>query len=217
MSSCIKDLYDYDLLKKCCSCRIISLKSNFQRKLSSKFGLDPRCIPCMRKNHLDNRDRVRQYCLNNQDGLNVYQKKYNYESREKINLYIKNRIKTDVTFRLICNTRRKIRHALNGKSKSSSTGEILVIDIETYRKWIDNQVIPGRDWKKIGIDHVKPNCSFDISKEEKLKEEFCRKNTQPLLKQDHLQKGTKDNFLDYQLQFIKAYQFVSINDQERPN
>ena len=75
MSTCIKNLDDYDLVKKSSKCGIISLKSNFHQKLSSKDGLDPRCIPCLRKYYLDNRDRVKQYYLNNQHRLNNYQKK----------------------------------------------------------------------------------------------------------------------------------------------
>ena len=35
-------------------------------------------------------------------------------------------------------------------------------------------------------------------------------NTQPLLKHDHKQKGSKFSFLGYQLQFIKIYQFIKI-------
>ena len=31
MSNCIKDLYDYDVVKKCSKCGIVKLKSNFQR------------------------------------------------------------------------------------------------------------------------------------------------------------------------------------------
>ena len=58
------------------------------------------------------------------------------------------------------------------------------------------------------IDHVKAICLFDLSEDEELKEAFSWKNTQPLLKHDHQKKGTKFNFLDYQLQFIKAYQFL---------
>ena len=63
------------------------------------------------------------------------------------------------------------------------------------------------------IDHVKRICSFDISKNEGLKEAFCWKNTQPLLKKDHQCKGTKFNFMDYQLHFIKAYKSIKGNDQ----
>ena len=32
MSSCIKDLYDYDLVKKCSKCKKNLLKSNFHKK-----------------------------------------------------------------------------------------------------------------------------------------------------------------------------------------
>ena len=38
MSSCIKDLYDYELIKKCCRCQNISLKSNFHKNKKSKDG-----------------------------------------------------------------------------------------------------------------------------------------------------------------------------------
>ena len=75
---------------------------------------------------------------------------------------------------------------------------------------------PEMNWNNIEIDHVKPICMFDISKENELKEAFCWKITQPLLKQDHQHKGTKYSFLDYQLQFIEAYQFLKLNEQE-PN
>ena len=72
---------------------------------------------------------------------------------------------------------------------------------------------PEMNWSNIEIDHVKPICMFDIAKDEKLKEAFNWRNTQPLLKRDHLQKGIKFNFLDYQLQFIKAYQFIKLNEE----
>ena len=71
-------------------------------------------------------------------------------------------------------------------------------------------------WYNTGIDHVKPVCMFDVSKDEELKEAFSWKNTQPLLKNDHHHKGKKFNFLDYQLQFIKADQFIKLNEK-RPN
>ena len=59
---------------------------------------------------------------------------------------MKNRIKTDVIFRLFRNTRRRIHHALNGKSKSISTKEILGIDIDSYKKRIEFQFTPEMNW-----------------------------------------------------------------------
>ena len=91
------------------------------------------------------------------------------------------------------------------------------MNIDLYRKWIEVQMTPEMNWSNIEIDHVKAICLFDLSKDEELREAFNWKNTQPLLKKDHELKGTKFNFLDYQLQFIKAYQFIKLNDEERFN
>ena len=55
---------------------------------------------------------------------------------------------------------------------------------------------------------------FDVSEDEQLKEAFSWKNTQPILKHDHHQKCIKNNFLDYQLEFYKAYQFIKLNGKE---
>ena len=54
---------------------------------------------------------------------------------------------------------------------------------------------------------------FDKSDDEELKLAFNWKNTQPLLKQDHHQKGTKYNFLEYHLQVIKASQFLKLKEE----
>ena len=93
--------------------------------------------------------------------------------------------------------------------------EILGIDNDTYRRWIEYQMTPDMTWDNIETDHVKAIVSreTDVSKDEELKEAFSWKNTRPLLKQDHRQKGTKFNFLDYQLQFIKAYKLIKRKEE----
>ena len=98
-------------------------------------------------------------------------------------------------------------------TKQSSTLDILGMDIDFYRKWIEIQMTPEMNWSNIEIDHVKAICLFGLSKDEELKEAFNWKNNQPLLKKDNQLKGTKFNFLDYQLQFIKAYQFIKLNEE----
>ena len=120
----------------------------------------------------------------------------------------------DVEFRIIRNTRRRIHKALNVKLKSSSIKGISGLAIGLYRKWCEYQMTPDMSWQNFEIDdHVKPICMFDVSKNEELKETFFGKNTQPLIKEVHQQKGIKFNFLDYQLQFIKAYQFIKLNEE----
>ena len=105
--------------------------------------------------------------------------------KKYIKEYIKNRIKVDVDFRLIRNTRRSIHQALNGRLKSFSTKEILGIDINTYKKWLEFRVTPDMTWDNLQTDHLRPICLFDVSKNEELTEAFSWKNTQPLLKNDH--------------------------------
>ena len=128
--------------------------------------------------------------------------------------YVKNRKETDVNFPLIRKTKQRINHALNGKLKSSSTKDKLGIDINTYKCWREFHMTPEMKWSNIEIGHVKPICLFDVSKDEEVKLAYSWKNTQPLLKNDHRQKVIKFNFLDYQLQFIKAYQFIKLNEEE---
>ena len=44
MSNCIKELYDYDLVKNCSKCGNISLKNNFHKNKNTKDGLNTHCI-----------------------------------------------------------------------------------------------------------------------------------------------------------------------------
>ena len=79
------------------------------------------------------------------DGVNSFCK---FCLNDYMKVFIKNRIKTHVNLRLFRNTRRRIHHALYGKSNLSSTNEILGIDIATYRKGIENQFTPELNWFK---------------------------------------------------------------------
>ena len=118
-------------------------------------GLQTQCNFCRN-------DYIKNYYVANQDRLLNKQKLYNKENRDKINTrmieYVKNRRRTDVNFRLTRNTRQRIHQALQGKTKSSSTKDILGIDIDTYKKWLEFQFTPGMNWNNIEIDHVKAIC-----------------------------------------------------------
>ena len=109
MSDCIKDLYDYDLVKKCCRCEKISLKSNFHKKLSSRHGLDPQCIPCVKKCYLEIRDRLL-------DKQKLFGKQSRYKINARTKVYLNNRERKDVNFRLICKTRSRISSSITTKN-----------------------------------------------------------------------------------------------------
>ena len=76
-----------------------------------------------------------------------------------------NKRETDVKFRLICNIRSRSYNSLRSLTKQSSSRDILGIDIDLYRKWIDIQFTPEMTWDNIEIDHVQPIYMFDVSKD----------------------------------------------------
>ena len=180
------------MVKKCSKCGIISLKSNFRKKSRSVDGLNSVCKGCMKDYYLKNNNKIilrtKEWNRNSPEKVKQNQKKYNEQNKEKRNIYLKNKRETDVNFRVISNTRNRIYKSLKGMTKQSSTKEILGIDIDLYRKWIEGQFTPEMNWSNIEVDHIKPICMFDVSKDVELKEEFSWKSTQPLLKQDHRQR-----------------------------
>ena len=76
---------------------------------------------------------------------------------------------------------------------------------------------PEMTWDKIEIDQVKPISLFEVWNSDGLKEAISWKTPQPLFKKIHSHKGPKFNFLDYQLHFFKAYQFMKLKDEEGLN
>ena len=197
-----------DDVKKCSKCGIVKMKTKFHfRNTNQKYRSESiQCCSIKQKEWRDkNLEKIKyskkQYYEDNRENIRSLQKKYYDENRDVIIKkrveYEKIRLNTDVKYRLIRNTRRRSHHALNSKSKSSSTRDILGIEIDLYRKWLEFQFTPEMNWENIEIDHVKPICKFNVSDDEELKLAFNWKNTQPLVKHDHQQKGVKLNFLDY--------------------
>ena len=91
---------------------------------------------------------------------------------------------------MIVYTRNKNYKSLKGVIKQSSSGCVLGIVVDIYRKWIEIQFTPEMNWVNVEIDHVKPICKFDISEVGELEEAFCWKNTQPF-SEENQHKGTK--------------------------
>ena len=49
MSNCIKDFFDYDLIKKCSKCGIVKLKSNFHKNKETSDSLYNQCKVCRKE------------------------------------------------------------------------------------------------------------------------------------------------------------------------
>ena len=99
-----------DDMKKCSKCKTIYSKCNFHKDITKSDGYRPCCKFCSKK-------YSQKYYYDNQDRLLNKQKLYDKQNRAKINSNERIRRQSDINYRLIKNTRCRIYHLLNGKSK----------------------------------------------------------------------------------------------------
>ena len=109
MSNCIKDLFDYDLVKKCCRCKNNLLKSNFHKNKNRKDVLPSQCKFCAN-------DYYKNYFNKNRDSELNRCKKYKFQNRSKINEHIKNRMKSDLNFKLARYMRSRLYKAFKSQN-----------------------------------------------------------------------------------------------------
>ena len=216
MSNCIKDLYDYDLVKKCCRCKHILLKSNFSRNTKSKVGLQTQCIFCKS-------DYNKNYYIENHDSALECRKKYRFQNRGKINEHIKNTMKSDLNFKLACNLRSKTNKAFKSQNvrKTNKTFNLLGCSHSFFKNWINHQIYGimtienyGSVWQ---IDHCLPIASFNLLDEKDMKKCFNWVNLRPMYVKVNIVKGDKIDYHLYLLQETKGKNLKKLNGQKGLN
>ena len=217
MSNCIKDLYDYDLVKKCCMCKNISLNSNFNEKTKSKDGLQSQCRYC-------SNDYNKNYYNKNHDSELERCKMYNFQNRGKINEYIKKRMKSDSNFKLAKYMRSRLYKAYKAQSvrKTNKTFDLLGCSHSFFKNWIVHQLYGNMTVENYGsiwqIDHCLPIVSFNLLDENDKKKCFNWVNLRPMYSSENNSKSAKIDHRLYLLQQIKAKYFLKLNnDQEGLN
>ena len=161
MSSCIRDLYDNDLVKKCCRCKNILLKSNFNKNKTQRDGYRSECRSCCKEYYYNNRDRLlnqqkfynkenhdqrieyqKKYYLDNRDQIIENHKNYKKQNREKVNIYEKNKRKTDLHYKIACNFRSRTNKAFKSHNvrKTNKTFDLLGCSHSFFKRWIIHQL-----------------------------------------------------------------------------
>ena len=146
------------------------------------------------------KERKKAYRKQNAEKIKDYCK----QNRDKIRIYIRNKRKTDLNFRLSDNLRKRVRKVLNGKSKSKKTMDLIGCSVDFLKKHLENQFQPGMSWNNYGnpngdhsecwhIDHILPCASFDLSDPKQQQKCFHYSNLQPLWAEDNISKGAKIN------------------------
>jgi len=156
----------------------------------------------MKKRYKENKEKIlainKQYREDNLEKIAATNKRYSESHSEQRAVYMKrwtkNRLKVDPAYKLLCNLRRRLGHAVKGNTKSASTMKLIGCTMEFLQAHLENQFTEGMTWDNQGewhVDHIMPCASFDLSKEENQRECFNYKNLQPLWAEDNLKKSSK--------------------------
>jgi hypothetical protein len=172
--------------------RIYSIKNKEKNKEYNK--------KYKKKYYEDNKEEIKEkrkvYYKNNKDKFIAY---YN-ENKKRIDynhfIYKKNRYNTDMSYRILHNSRNRINKVLNGNSKSKTTENLLGCSVEYFKKHLESLFTPGMTWENYGyhgwhIDHILPCSAFELKNSEEQEICFHYTNMQPLWKNDNLIKKDK--------------------------
>lgn len=108
------------------------------------------------------------------------------------NKYVKYRYQNDTSFKVEMLLRSRINQAIRGYRKSKSTTQLLGCSINQLKEHLEKQFKSGMSWDNYGtwhIDHIKPRCSFDLSKPKEQKKCFHYSNLQPLWAEENFKKN----------------------------
>lgn len=132
--------------------------------------------------------------------------------REYAKRYQKDRNKIDINFKLACNLRGRLYHAIVGNFKSGSAVKDLGISIPEFKEFIEDKFISGMTWDNYGekwhLDHIKPLVSFDLSCKDDFLQAANYTNYQPLFGPENIKKGSTFEGIKYKREKYKAKPFL---------
>lgn len=187
-------------MKICNICNNKKPTTEFYKHKTSKDGRQSKCKKCDSNSHKkylkDNPNYSSNYWEENREVMdkqkiewleenreyaNEYQRKYRKENLEKVreyqNVWVKNKYKNDINYRLKQIVRGRINFSLKELKKTDKTITYLGCHIKDYRVFLEKKFKPEMNWKNYGeiweIDHILP-----LSKGGS----FHYTNTQPLFK-----------------------------------
>jgi hypothetical protein len=164
-------------LKECCTCHIIKPISEFVKHCNKKDGHSSQCKQCMKNKskvfYLEHSNYYKQYQKEHKIQLLIYQAKYS-----------KNKLKTEIIFKITKNLRNRFWNAIKKNWKSGYTLELLGCSVDFLKKHLESQFKEGMSWDNYGkngwhIDHIKPLSSFNLNKKEEIYKCWNYKNLQP--------------------------------------
>lgn len=191
---------------KCSLCNKFLAPSNFS-------GTNSACNSCSKeqrkgyynKDIINRRAKQRALYQIHKEKRKLYAKKYRIKNLDKLQKssklwkaknpnYKREKLKSDINFRIKENLRGRLYKAIKNNSKAKSTLKLLGCTIDELKAHITSLFLKGMTWDNYGkwhIDHIKPCSLFDFSKGEEQLKCFHYTNLQPLWAIDNLIKNNK--------------------------
>lgn len=170
--------------KICSCCKLEKPKTTFYKSKNKKEGLHYYCKEC---------------ALNKNNSLEYKEYKYKYDKQ-----YRRNKLETDINYKLRLILRKRVRNALfaKGISKKYDTFSLIGCSVNELKIYLESKFTKGMTWKNYGnkgwhIDHIKPCCLFDLTKEDEQRKCFHYTNMQPLWATSKIavQNGESKNYI----------------------
>jgi hypothetical protein len=191
-----------------CNQELPATSEFFHKEKLGRDGLRSKCIPCRKKDNdewvKNNPEKVKEKRKRHRDKhgekLNARSKQWREENKPHVREYINRRYREDVSFRISMNLRSRIGDVMRGKTKSSSSMDLLGCTAEECKKHLEDQFQEGMSWDNYGnpegeegwhMDHIRPCASFDLTQEDQQRVCFHYTNLQPLWAKENLSKGDK--------------------------
>ncbi len=162
-----------------------------------------------RKNPELYRERGKQRYLKNRQLIRKQTDEWKKNNPELVRKYQRisrnRRYKHDISYRIVCALRNRVRKTICGEYKSDRAIGLLGCSITDFRIYIESKFEPGMSWENYGrggwhLDHIMPCAIFDFTKAEHQKRCFHFSNYQPLWQFDNLSK--RDKILSNQFNLI---------------
>lgn len=144
-------------------------------------------------------ERVKAYTDNPDNRDKILENKRKYNKKPETKAAKKERLKTDVQFKLSLRGRARRVKVLKAQSatKLMSYEESLGCTVEFFKNYIESLFTEGMTWDNWGsgegkwqLDEIKPCAAFDLSDPEQYKACFHYTNCQPLWAKDNASKGS---------------------------
>jgi hypothetical protein len=181
----------------------------FHKDKYQKDGLRIYCKDCVHRYDVVRNKKVRQIrTAQHREWVNknkIYSQEYNkqYRHRQEHKGYFseyryeyeRERLDSDIQFKMTKYLRNRMRGALRRNQKSGSAVHDLGCSIEDLKLWLENQFQPGMTWENYGkewqIDHIIPLSSVDLSDRKQFLKVCNWFNLQPLWAHENISKGDK--------------------------